>query len=127
MANFEETQGTVLEATIGSGQSRYSTSSGYKYRTSYFPQITYQYSVNGSQYTNNRFSHRNFLINRKGMINGILAKYPIGSNVTVYFDPQNPSESFLQKGYGSLANKIVLLVVGAVILIAVVLALLLLI
>ena len=109
MASFEETQGTILEASVGSGQSQYKTSSGYKYRTSYFPQIVYQYSVNGAQYQNGRFAQRQSLISRKGMIENIVNDYPVGASVTVYYDPQNPTESFLQKGYGAATNKILYL------------------
>lgn len=111
MSTWQETQGTVLETSIGSGQSRYKSSAGgYKYRTSYFPQITYQYSVNGTDYVNNRFSRHHSLINRTSVIENILAKYPVGSTVTVYYDPQNPAESFLEKGFGSATNKLLLVI-----------------
>lgn len=122
MADLAETQGKVLSAEIGSGQSRYrKESGGYGYRTSYFPNIAYQYTVNGQQYTHNAYAQRPSLINRQGIIQRIVDNYPVGADVTVYYDPQNP-----QEGYGG-GTRMILLGVAllVVIIIAVVVAIVL--
>lgn len=116
MATLEKTEGTILNTDIGSGQSRYRRSSGgYYYRTSYFPDITYRYTVGGREYINNRYAQRPSLINRQGIIQRILDKYPVNSTVTVYYNPDNPQESYLAKGYGKTVTLIVMAVVIIVI------------
>lgn len=109
MASVAQTEGVILSAAVGAGQSRYRASSGgYHYRTSYHPDITYQYTVNGQQYINNRFAQRPTLINRESIIQRVLEKYPVGQKVTVYYNPANPQDAYLQKGMGGAATAIVL-------------------
>lgn len=109
MAGLSETQGTVLSGDFGAGQSAYRMQSGgYSAKTSYFPNITYQYTINGQQYTNNTYAQRPSLINNKAIIQRILNNYPVGSTVTVYYNPNNPQEAYLQKGYGG-ATRVILL------------------
>jgi len=121
MAKLEQTEGVVLNAEIGSGQSRYRSESGsYYYRTSYFPNITYQYTVNGQQYTNNAYAQRPSMINRKFLIQRILNKYPVGETVTVHYKPDDPQQSYLQTGYGNTVTLMVLAFI-AIIIIAIVL------
>ncbi|MGB7338064.1 MAG: DUF3592 domain-containing protein [Phototrophicaceae bacterium] len=121
MAKLEQTEGTVLSTAIGSGQSRYKGSSGgYKYRTSYFPDISYRYTVDGNDYINNGYAQRTTLINRTGMIQRILDKYPTDSTVTVYYNPHNPQESYLEKGYGSTITFLLIAIVVFVIAITII-------
>ena len=56
------------------------------------PVVTYNYLVNGQTLQCNRV--------RFSPVRGkkILAKYPTGSAVEVFFDPQHPSTAVLEKG-----------------------------
>ncbi|HVF72261.1 MAG TPA: DUF3592 domain-containing protein [Chthoniobacterales bacterium] len=60
------------------------------------PLITYSYAVHGAPYTSQRVS---FAAGYPGKdIDSILARYPVGSEVNVAHDPQNPAEATLETG-----------------------------
>ena len=63
------------------------------------PQITYSYSVNGNPYASQRVSFAGGY--KPNQVDPVLARYPIGSEVVVAHDPQNPAEATLETG----ANK----------------------
>jgi uncharacterized protein DUF3592 len=63
------------------------------------PQITYSYSVNGAPYTSQRVSFAGGYKPKE--VDPILARYPVGTQVTVAHDPQNPGDATLETG----ANK----------------------
>ena len=63
------------------------------------PQITYTYSVNGAPFTSQRVSFAGGYKPKE--VDPVLARYPIGADVTVAHDPQNPAEATLETG----ANK----------------------
>ena len=63
------------------------------------PLITYSYSVNGAPYTSQRVSFAGGYKPKE--VDPILARYPVGSDVTVAYDPQKPAEATLETG----ANK----------------------
>lgn len=118
MAKLDVTEGTILSSAIGSGQSTSrAQSGGYNTRISHRPDISYQYTVNGQQYTNNAYAQRPFLINNLGIVQSILNNYPVNKTVKIYYNPDNPAESYLQKGYGGAVNLILIGVLVFVILI----------
>jgi hypothetical protein len=53
--------------------------------------ITYSYTVDGRQFTSNR-------IHFIGSGGEKVDKYPAGTNVVVYYDPQNPASAVLKRG-----------------------------
>jgi hypothetical protein len=63
------------------------------------PQITYTYSVNGTPFTSQRVSFAGGYKPKE--VDPVLARYPIGNEVTVAHDPQKPAEATLETG----ANK----------------------
>jgi len=64
--------------------------------TVYSAKIDYQYIVNGQEYQSNqiRLADRH----KKNITQMLNTTYAIGSPVTVYYNPQNPSNAVLQKG-----------------------------
>jgi hypothetical protein len=60
------------------------------------PRITYSYSVNGAPYTSQRVSFAGGYKPKE--VDPILARYPLGSAVTVAHNPQNPAEATLETG-----------------------------
>lgn len=65
---------------------------------SYHPKITYSYKINNSEYTNNRYStlvEPSF--DSREDAESFTAKYELNSPVTVFYDPQEPETSFLNK------------------------------
>ena len=67
--------------------------------TVYRPLVTYRYTVNGQTYT-----QRNLDVNgsseyrKQSSAEAILEKYPVGQEVTVYYDPDNPRDALLEPG-----------------------------
>ena len=60
------------------------------------PQISYTYLVNGAALTSQRVS---FVGGYKpNEVDPVLARYPVGSDVVVAHDPQNPAEATLETG-----------------------------
>lgn len=63
--------------------------------TSPYPYVVYSYQVNGQPMKNDR-------IQPGGDVGGMVAyktlkRYPIGAQVSVYYNPQNPSEALLER------------------------------
>jgi hypothetical protein len=60
------------------------------------PQITYTYSVNGAPFTSQRVSFAGGYKPKE--VDPVLARFPVGADVTVAHDPQNPAEATLETG-----------------------------
>lgn len=61
------------------------------------PLIEYEYTVGGK-----KFSGRRITIGDKTStyeLEGILSRYPVGAEVTVYYDPQNPQMAVLERDF----------------------------
>jgi len=65
---------------------------------SYSPEITYSYKVDNTNFTNStiKFGENSYSSRKKA--EGIAAGYPIGKNVTVYYDPEKPDRAVLEPG-----------------------------
>ncbi|HVF72262.1 MAG TPA: DUF3592 domain-containing protein [Chthoniobacterales bacterium] len=60
------------------------------------PQISYTYAVNGTPYTSQRVSFAGGYKPKE--VDPVLARYPVGAQVTVAHDPQKPGEATLETG-----------------------------
>jgi hypothetical protein len=103
MTKWAKAQGKMVSGHIESGESYDQSSSSYQ--TYYQPVVTYQYEVNGVEYTGTRVTQGAFQYGSSGDVQKFLADHPIGSPITVYYDPANPADSILEKGLGSMATK----------------------
>jgi hypothetical protein len=65
---------------------------------SYSPEITYTYAVNDTNLNNStiKFGENSYSSRKKA--EEILSNYPVGKNVTVYYDPEKPDRSVLEPG-----------------------------
>ena len=76
----------------------------------YYPVVHYSYQVSGQPYEGYRIAPG-------GEVGGIgagkvAARYPVGAHVQVFYNPQNPSEAFLEKkAHAQIVMWIVLIVV----------------
>jgi hypothetical protein len=88
---WPSTSGTVLISTL---QSRRSGKSH-----SIYPVVGYQYTVDGQTYTSQTIKAGDQFMNIRvsGQAQATVARYPVGSTVTVYYNPANPSESALER------------------------------
>lgn len=89
-------QGKVLSADVRSPHKSGSSSQ------SFHLEVEYEYTVDGKRYTSNRYqlgsgpSHGNH-----GDVESAKAdaeKYPVGSEITVHYHPENPHSAVLQTG-----------------------------
>jgi hypothetical protein len=60
------------------------------------PRVTYSYAVNGAPFSSQRVSFAGGYKPKE--VDPILARYPVGGEVRVAHDPQNPREATLQTG-----------------------------
>lgn len=94
MAQYETTTATILDGRIG-------TAMGGDGRMSFIPVIRYQYTVNGQTYTNDRFTQNPVGRRIQSRVQKILDQYPPNSTVEIFYDVNNPADSFIQKGFGN--------------------------
>lgn len=61
------------------------------------PQVVYAYTVAGTPYTSGQISFDLFdKPGGQGRIESIIARYPVGEKVTVYYDPNEPRTAILE-------------------------------
>jgi hypothetical protein len=83
--------GTILMSSV---QSQYTGGSH-----STYPVVVYTYNVDGKNYQSQRIKAGEQFLNVRiaGQAQATVNRYPIGTTVTVYYDPSNPVESALEK------------------------------
>ncbi len=83
--------GTVLMSSVQSRRSGRNRST--------YPVVVYQYDVNGKTYQSQtiKAGEQFFNVRVIGQAQATVARYPIGANVTVYYNPANPAESALER------------------------------
>src|SRR5687768_7415344 len=88
MESWSQTMGTVTMSML---EARSSSEGGY----TQYPVVRYSYQAGGQTYQGGRIA--------PGMEVGgsgaekVIARYPLNSQVAVYYDPQNPSDAVLEK------------------------------
>jgi hypothetical protein len=85
------TLGIVLSSSV---QSRRSGNS-----TSIYPVVIYQYQVSGQTYQGQtiKAGEQFFSVRIMGDAQATAARYPVGAQVMVYYNPANPKESALER------------------------------
>ncbi|MBI5952380.1 MAG: DUF3592 domain-containing protein [Chloroflexi bacterium] len=88
---WQSVTGTIMMSSV---QSSYSSGS---YST--YPVVVYQYEVHGQRHQSQRIKAGEQFLNVRisGQAEATVQKYPIGSTVTVYYNPSNPAESVLER------------------------------
>ena len=64
----------------------------------YGPNVKYEYHVEGIKYQSNRIHTSKIMNYGKDSIERIIAKYPKGKIITVYYDKKNPNQAVILKG-----------------------------
>jgi hypothetical protein len=98
---WNTTVGRVLRSQVG----LYSDSDG----TSYIPEVTYEYTVNGVSYTSTRVGIGLQAILKRGC-RRIVERFPADASITVYYAPDRSEDSVLIQGPSAI---IVWLLAGA--------------
>ena len=89
--SWSSTLGTVIMSTIQIKRTSRSRSE--------IPVVVYQYQVNGKAYQNQviRAGDQFGTIRVMGQAQATIARYPVGAQVMVYYNPANPQESALER------------------------------
>ncbi|NCP85797.1 MAG: hypothetical protein CO094_10905 [Anaerolineae bacterium CG_4_9_14_3_um_filter_57_17] len=72
------------------------------------PHITYTYQVNGTKYESDRINFSFAPIFWKKEAAAVLARYPIHTAVSVYYNPAQPAQSTLEQRHAGLAEGVFL-------------------
>jgi len=89
--SWQSTMGTVLSSSVQSRRSGNSTST--------YPVVVYQYQVNGQMHQSQtiKAGEQFFNVRIIGEAQATSARYPVGAQVLVYYNPANPKESALER------------------------------
>jgi hypothetical protein len=68
--------------------------------TMYKPVITYKYSVGGKEYSCPKVSFSDYSSSNSDYAYETVNKYPKGTKVTVFYNPQKPYKAILEPGVG---------------------------
>ena len=61
------------------------------------PWVEYTYDVDGKTYKSMNISPDGIVTNSQQLADDLMARYPKGAEVTVYYNPSNPSKACLEK------------------------------
>lgn len=89
--SWSSTMGTVIASTIQIKRTSESRSE--------IPVVVYQYQVNGNAYTGQtiKAGEQFFNVRLMGDAQATIARYPVGAQVMVHYNPANPAESALER------------------------------
>lgn len=93
-AKWPSTDGKILTSKIA----LYYSGSGRNKSSSYNLEISYAYAVDGQGYTGRKISMVDFGTGFKGYLKNLQNKYCIGTNVKVFYNPQDPENAVLEPG-----------------------------
>ena len=67
----------------------------------YYPEVRYEYEFMGIEYTGQQISFgANTGYSYQKKTQAILSKYPLGANITVYYNPNAPEDAVLERRVG---------------------------
>jgi Protein of unknown function (DUF3592) len=93
--NFSSTTGKVIHSEVSS----YTTYAKYAH-IHYFPKIRYSYKIDGQINESQRFCYTHYYseeFSRK-----VVEDHPVGSQIQVFYNPQNPQDALLSTGFGQI-------------------------
>jgi hypothetical protein len=82
----------------------------------YYPFVSYTYSIDSTVYTSDRISNMNFNTKNISVVEEFLKKYPLGSEIKVYYNSEDPSKALLEPG---ITNGNILLIAFGIIVLAI--------
>jgi len=97
--NWYETTGVITSSYLATDTDY---DSDYGDSTTYTPKIEYKYSVNGINYSGNKVSFEIVSGTDYSWAQSKVDSYYEGKVVSVYYNPNNPSESVLEKGFSEV-------------------------
>lgn len=113
---WQTTHGKIISSQVGTSARSMDRRSPPKY----YPELTYEYVVDEHTYRGERRGIGGEIGLAENAARDIVARYPAGAAVTVYYDPAQPSEALLERAVTGLQTKHILVpfLIGAAILAA---------
>ena len=97
--NWEKGTATITSSEIEKTESKSKDAQGFtQTNTSYGVSVKYSYIVEGSNYEGNTVGFGTMSHNERSDAQDELKSYPKGKTIDVYYDPEDPSDSVLNKG-----------------------------
>ena len=105
-----------MQSASGQIQKAEVYSKGQGESTTYHLDLRYEYTIAERDYSGYKIGLANIMYNEKAEALEVLKKYPKGSQVTVYYDPQDPELAVLEKsepgnGAMTMALSVILLLI----------------
>jgi len=97
-AKWPTVEGTVLETRIHTYKSTSGSGSKKRTTTMYEPIVVYRYEVDGKTYTHDQVEFASGGSSSASSAKKTIHRYPVGSKVTVYYDPELPQNALLEPG-----------------------------
>jgi Protein of unknown function (DUF3592) len=98
-ATWPVVRGKIVKSEVEEFQERNEDSDGRtRWRTAYRPAVEYAYVANGRELRGNQISYGMTVSAGKGYAEKVAAKFPIGGEIDVHYDPKEPSNSALTAG-----------------------------
>lgn len=67
-------------------------------KTTYWFEISYNYEIEGKTYLGKRYTFQGGpSFNTKSLADALLAEFPIGKKITIYYQPDNPQEAVIKR------------------------------
>ncbi len=89
--DWPSTKGKVVKAEM-------EVSSDLQYGTTYGADVVFKYHVDDRDYVGNKVSFDQYGSGDSSHVRGILNRYPVGSEVDVFYNPENPALAVLEPG-----------------------------
>jgi hypothetical protein len=97
---WPSTNGTIVSAEVKRSVNR--DEDGHE-SYAYYPAVEYTYQCAGQTFTGKRLSFGGLVAQKNpAAVQTALQKYPAGGAVTVYYNPDNPSEAVLERQAGGV-------------------------
>ncbi len=109
--SWPSTVGTITESTIEESYSR--DEDGHR-ETHFKPVVKYNYQVVGSTFTGDQIAFGGGSTGHYKSAQQTIANYPVGTQVTVYYNPEKPEEVVLER---RAASSKTMLIIGVVFLV----------
>jgi hypothetical protein len=106
-ATWPSVRGKIVKSEVEEYQERDDDDGRTTWHTAYRPAVEYAYAVNGREHRGNQINHAMTVSAGRGYAEKVAAKYPVGSEVDVHYDPNNPSTSALRTAGGAGATWII--------------------
>lgn len=92
---WPEAAGVITFSTVAS----YESDSDSGTTTMYYPDLRYQYNVEGKEFTGTEVDLGDYSSSDISYAKKVTARYPVGKSVRVFYDPAHPGTAVLEPGF----------------------------